>query len=525
MRKQSLLLALITVAALAPFLNKAFHIDDPLFIWMAQQVVKHPLDPYGFEVNWATYPQPAFEQIQNPPLCAYYIAAVGAVFGWSEIALHAAFLFWATMSIFGTFVLARRFCDKPFQAALFTLFTPVFLVSATNVMCDVMLLALWLWSIELWLRGLELNKWTLSILSALLIVAAALTKYFGIALVPLLALYTIWRNWRQTWRILFLLLPIIAVIAYDLWTKSKYGRGLFSDAAFYAQNIGARSTSTFAAQFLTGLAFLGGSIALSLFYLPLRSRAQLLITLAISVATFAGCWFLLPMNPDWHLGANELLVRFEAALFATIGANILTWVIVDLAQRRSAKRILLAAWLVGTFVFATFLNWSITARTFLPLAPVAAILFVRRISTAWLLLPAAIISFAVAFADFKQANSARSTAKHFQKQFRDQRVTAWFQSHWGFQYYMQQWGAKPFDARDVRAESGDVMIVPANNTAVTPIPPDKIFPPEEQTSEVLPFVSTMGLQTGASFYSSVRGPLPWAVDQVPPEKYYVARFR
>jgi len=26
------------IAALVPFLNKAFHIDDPLFLWMAQQV-------------------------------------------------------------------------------------------------------------------------------------------------------------------------------------------------------------------------------------------------------------------------------------------------------------------------------------------------------------------------------------------------------------------------------------------------------------------------------------------------------
>src|SRR5438270_5558613 len=48
------LLVVVTTAALAPFLNKAFHIDDPLFLWMAQQIAKHPLDPYGFEVNWVS---------------------------------------------------------------------------------------------------------------------------------------------------------------------------------------------------------------------------------------------------------------------------------------------------------------------------------------------------------------------------------------------------------------------------------------------------------------------------------------
>src|SRR5438128_8624280 len=146
--KPQALLALIAAAALAPFLNKAFHIDDPLFLWMAQQIAKHPLDPYGFDVNWSSFTQPMSMVMQNPPLCSYYIAAIGAIFGWSEISLHAAFLFWATMSILGTFALAQRFCglegraragaasqelrlpDKsanaaPFQAALFTLFTPI----------------------------------------------------------------------------------------------------------------------------------------------------------------------------------------------------------------------------------------------------------------------------------------------------------------------------------------------------------------------------------------------------------------
>ncbi len=524
-RKQSLLLTAITVVALAPFLGKAFYIDDPLFIWMAQQIAKHPLDPYGFEVNWGTYAQPAVQEIQNPPACAYYIALVGAIFGYREIALHAAFLFWAVMSILGTFVLARRFCDKPFQAALFTLFTPAFLVSATNVMCDVMLLALWIWAIEFWLRGLEPNKWSLSILSALLIALAALTKYFGIALVPLLALYTILRNWRQAARALVLLWPLAVLGAYDYWAQTKYGVALFRDAAAYAHAVGQWSRSAIVSQPFAGLAFLGGATFLPLFYFPRKSRRQLLLALAAATSVGLACWFFYEMNPNWNLTVNKPFARIEAAIFAAIGANVFLWVIVDLAQRRSAKRVLLAAWFVGTFVFAAFLNWSLTVRTFLPLAPVVAILLIRRISTAWLLAPAALVSFVVAFADLEQANSARTAAAEFQKRFHDQRVTIWFQSHWGFQYYMQQWGAKVFDARDVQVESGDIMIVPANASAITAISVDKIFPPEEVNFNVLPFVSTNGLWSGAGFYSSIRGPIPWAIAQVEPEKYYVARFR
>jgi len=53
----------ITAAALAPFLNKAFHIDDPLFIWMAQQIAKHPFDHYGFYVNWVSFRQSVCQHI------------------------------------------------------------------------------------------------------------------------------------------------------------------------------------------------------------------------------------------------------------------------------------------------------------------------------------------------------------------------------------------------------------------------------------------------------------------------------
>src|SRR6266403_5991439 len=98
------------IAALAPFLNKAFHIDDPLFLWMAEQIARHPLDPYGFTVNWAGAPQPMWVAMQNPPLCSYFIAAVSALFGSNEIALHLTFLFWAVAVVLGTFALARRFC-------------------------------------------------------------------------------------------------------------------------------------------------------------------------------------------------------------------------------------------------------------------------------------------------------------------------------------------------------------------------------------------------------------------------------
>src|SRR6516165_1925392 len=139
------IVAVAVLAALAPFLNKAFHIDDPLFLWIAQQISMHPGDPYGFAANWYVSSQPMYSIMQNPPLSSYYMALMASFLGWSEPAMHGAFLVPAVAAVLGTFFLACRFCKSPLIAALLLLFTPVFLVSATGVMCDVWLLALWVW--------------------------------------------------------------------------------------------------------------------------------------------------------------------------------------------------------------------------------------------------------------------------------------------------------------------------------------------------------------------------------------------
>src|SRR5947207_9178525 len=136
-----LVAAIAVIAALAPFLNKAFHIDDPLFLWMAQQIAHHPGDPYGFAVNWYVSNQPMFSIMQNPPLSSYYIALIASFLGWSEPAMHGAFLVPAIAAVLGTFFLARRLFNSPLLAVLLLLFSLVFLVTSSVQTCDISLLA------------------------------------------------------------------------------------------------------------------------------------------------------------------------------------------------------------------------------------------------------------------------------------------------------------------------------------------------------------------------------------------------
>ena len=105
----NLALTLAVFAALGPFLAKPFNIDDPLFIWAAHQIQMHPGNPYGFLVNWYDGQAPMWEVTKNPPLASYYLAVAAGILGWSEVALHFAFLLPAVAVILGTFPACRSF--------------------------------------------------------------------------------------------------------------------------------------------------------------------------------------------------------------------------------------------------------------------------------------------------------------------------------------------------------------------------------------------------------------------------------
>lgn len=531
-RRCKLLLGGLTLAALLPFLNKAYDIDDPLFLWMAQQIVRHPLNPYGGMVNWASVAQPMWVAMQNPPLCSYYIAAVGSLAGFDEVPMHLAFLVPAVAAILGTFELAKRFCGSPMLAALLTLFTPVFLISASHVMCDVMLLAFSMWAIVFWLAGLEREKWYLLLVSALLVSGATLTKYFGISLVPLLLVYTLVRERRHLPHLAYLTIPLLVMLAFELITKAKYSHALFSGAMLYLRDVAVEVRIPIQVKLLTGCSFVGGCMAATMFMASLRSAKVIVGAIGLLIVVGLLFWICVPMAVA--TGTNGRGVHLQGCLFATIGVAILARALWDFRINRDADSLLLLLWLVGTFAFAAFLNWSITARTVLPMAPAVSILLLRHwdrvggsrpgslTKLGWIG-ATAVISLVVAAADYSEADASRAGAHYFQKRYGRKHTRVWFQSHWGFQFYMQKWKAKPL-IRNAPIRPGDVMIIPSNNADYLTVA-EPAVPVEEIIWPIMPLVATFAPGTGAGFYSSVRGPVPWAIAQTAPARFEAFRFR
>ena len=540
-RRPQLTLTLLTLACLLPFSAKPAHIDDPIFIWTAQHIVHHPLDPYGFPAVWWWLATPMWQVQQNPPLAAYYMALIGSVAGWSERALHLGFLLPAIVVVLATYRLALRLTKKPLLAAVATLFAPGFLVSATSLMCDVPMLALWLLAIVLWLEGLDNERRRALYLtsSALLIAFCALTKYFGMALLPLLFAYSLFRLRRFRPWIGYLLIPIAVLGGYEIYTHHLYGYGLIEQAFAFKSQVRVQETPY--GRVLAGLAFAGGCALPALMFIrALWSRRQIAWGAAVSgvlALSFWRGWISVGSVYDYErwFHTHRFWISEQMFFYIAGAISLLALALADWWKKRDAASLLLLLWVLGTMFFAVVVYWTVNARSLLPMLPAVGILIARRLDDRemdrgklrWtaLVIPLAIsgaISLWVAAGDMALAKTARAAANSIRERTRSDSGAVWFEGRWGFEYYMQEFGARPLQPDVYRCKFGDMVVIPQYNTAVAPVGM-KVTTPENLDFEVHTWITPMNPDAGAGFYFSGWGPLPFVVGPVPAQRYFVAR--
>ncbi len=264
---------------------------------------------------------------ENPPLTSYYIALAGGILGWSEAILHAAFLLPAVTVIVGTFRLARYFCESPMLAALATFFTPVFLISCTTVMCDVPMLAFWIWAVVFWVEGLQQNNARKLLAAAVLLALALVTKYYSICLIPLLCTYSFAArrpvalldgcHFYQSLVVFVFSLSTgdaLAIMAlYPLFSATDYG---------LSKEMGG---FVFSSACLIGVAFTGGCIATALFFAPLLWQKKTWIFLIVAIPIAGVVFFDHGLLEKYKLlaGSTRMAVQFQLVILATTGLSVL----------------------------------------------------------------------------------------------------------------------------------------------------------------------------------------------------------
>lgn len=519
--------AVVALASVLPFCAKAFHIDDPFYIWVAQHIQSHPFDYYRLSINWYGYVLPVYEMHASPPLVPYLIALWAAAFGWSEVSLHALYAGFAVVLAVSVFAVALRLTQRPLFAALLAQLSPVTMVCASNIMLDLPMTAFFTAAIALWMNGLDRNDGRWLVAAGIAAAAAGGSKYFGIAVVPLLFVYTVAVRRRVGWWIVPLLIPVLGLVVEQVCTYRLYGHSILVNAATVAESARALEAEPWHERWLSGLAFTGGCVGFLVLFIPVvwRGRGVYWIAALAAMTVISALAFRGQQDPiPWFS-------VLQCGLMILGGVNLAMLVIDDARHARDRGSILLGLWVAGTLVFAVAANWSMTARSLLPIAAPAAILLMRRIdrrgltatnpSRMWPAFAVSIaLAMAVAWADYAWAGSIRDAARRF-GEGAGARSTVYFQGHWGFQYYMQEAGATAFDFYNPTFHAGDYLVVPQNNANIEKTPERYVYGVKTSTFKTARGLALMSMPLGAGFYSSNWGPLPYAFGAAPPDSYHV----
>ncbi len=529
----------IATLLLVPFLGKPFHMDDTLFLKMAERILEHPFDPYGGTLVWYEWQQSMADVMQNPPLGAYWIALPGALTHFNVFALHVFGLLPAVAIVLGTYALAARFSRRPATAALLVASAPIWLVSSTNIMCDALACALFVWTAVAFLHAFDRASTCGFVLAGVLGAAAFFAKYPCIFVVPLLSAYALARLRAVGARAIgpwcwFVVVVAIGVAVHEAWTAALYGAPKFLGASLYAGAYGAEVSPSFRAG--AALAMLGagacgaGVLAVIAFAARGKSRARAGIVAAVVLAMVGSAAATGRLAGSSVLDAtNAIDASFLAQLVVALGLGIAIFIaaLAELRTLRSthagsapdarADALLLALWVLGFFAFAAFVNWTVNARSLLLAVPAVAVVIARALDSAAIAMrppfaviaASAAIALVVSLADQSVAVAQRDAAVEIMQRARGATSRVWFQGHWGFQRAMEELGAEPVDFVRTRVAPGEWMALPDLNTNVRD--PDPAWTPLFVVERpVFPWATTIDPTLRAGFYwSSDLYPLPF----------------
>ena len=541
---QKITISVLLLCCLLPFVNKAFHIDDPLFIWTAKQIIVDPSGFYDFSVNWYDYDKPMHEIMKNPPLVSYYISVISKIFGFNEIALHLFFYIPAIFCGIGMYSLSKEFCAQPFLATMIAVLSPVFIISSTNIMSDIAMLNFWVWAVVFWIHGLKKNKAMVLCLSTLFAALSALTKYTGISVVILLFIYSLTSRKKVEKHILFLLIPVGVISGYEYISNILYGHGLFLDAALYAVDSRDPGSNPLI-NAVIGLGFAGGGVLGCIFFAPFVWSKKSLTGWVLLTAIGMACLYVVKeVNGLEFIDGKGIQwwTILQTSLFIVAGTQIIVLAVADLRRNRDADSLLLFLWILGPYLFASQINWSINGRSILPMVPVVGILIMRRYALPWsisrsrrmLRIPLALffgamLSMGVAWADYKRAGAGRTAASIISDRYKSHPQSVWFQGHWGFQYYMEREKTfNPFDIKRITYFEGDLLVIPSSNKGGKNYfftSDDDWVPVDEIETNICNWLSVHDCEARTGFYSDICGPIPYLFTAVQNETYQVFKIK
>ncbi|MBK8870091.1 MAG: glycosyltransferase family 39 protein [Elusimicrobia bacterium] len=400
-------------------MGRAFFVDDNYQMLMARGAVKHPLRPYDFKADDNGLDNSGWDRGQpprmvNPPLHHYILGLFSKCVGHRLAGVRSLSLLLAGGSAVFIYLLAARLAVPPWGATVMSVLTPAFWLSSYSLLIDSTLLFFFLGALWTWIEGLRRRSSGWLGVSGTLMGLALLTKYTGVLLFPVAALYA-WtdrehgRRWKP-W--LTFLIPLAFFAAWSVWNMATYGAVHFTESA-------KRVVQTFTlGHVLIFLIFLGG-----VFLIPLATWGGLggnrrTVTLGFVVAL--GLMVLL-MSPWGGFGVGTSLLM---AVLAVGGLMFLWETVVLLKDPNYFSDPFLVGWLwLGSMQMIFVMPW-VAARYYLTLVVPVVFLLVRMGQRRWALAPSKwaraqggavavlfLFSAGLAVGDYLQADAQRAVSR------------------------------------------------------------------------------------------------------------------
>lgn len=507
---------------LAPWLGKAFHIDDAQFLIYARLIAERPWNPYAQVFEWDSM-RVAIIDFPHPLLWQYALAGLRAVFGESELALHALTFACGGLALVALRGLALRLDVPPLPACALLAGSSAFAVMGSTIMPDLAATALGLSGLERAIdaveRGRARGALATGLGAGLLVGAAFLTRFtavFGVAWLlayPLLRRRRDWRAWAPA------AVAVAVVLGSEIASAALAGRPHFwSSLSRWSSDAGPARALRFAFDLSV---FLGAQLPLTgLVWFALVSRGRAAAG-AVGLAGLTAFGVAFGLAPDGER-------MWAAALFAWPGLAL----VFDAALRLAAAarerfraadpavalRWVLAASLVAT-PFATVRYEHVAVKYVLMPLPAAILLLLdalggrsglaRRRVAAYLWASCAVgiaTGAAAAWSDYRFANTYRDFVA---SELSDRPAPAGARYHnaqWGLRYYAERAGWAPWSGQPLAP--GDELLLADG------VPPNWDAPLRGEIAQRWelawpgPF-ALMSVERRAGFYSNYWGFYPF----------------
>jgi hypothetical protein len=523
----------IAVVAYVCFLNKAFNLDDVVFLLMSKHQLTDPLHPASVFVSLNGHPP---DWISNgmwsgpvmPTLLMPSLAAGGA-----EWLAHLAQLLVFVLGIVSSAALAIRLGLTAASArwvSLLVTTSPAVLAMASTAFPDIPTMAFGAWGIERLVAYRDERGWWRAVSATGGLALCVLSRQHGCLLVACMVPVMLgrWPSGLAEWRSGVLDRRFLSTIAcmfaaaaivvgvYFIMRDDHAGVGLaktpirVADSSLWRVNL-ANIPVQWMVTFPLGLAW----IAMYRWRLLVRvwfwAAAALGVYLAFQTHVFT-------RRPVW--------LPWQAPLTA-IGAGVLADVVVSAFRRRNMVELGLVGSLFIVLPMAVYTH--LPPKYFLPAAPMMAILIMRHVEDgglksrrplAVLCAVGAILGVLIIKADAVHGDVGREGGRVAAKYVaQDRRV--WFDGAWAFQWYAIQAGAEPaHSGEDWKPAKGDILVVGLEGYIFKKVKNKTLL-------ETIEFKAPGGrvLEKPAGFFSNVFwGPLPWKWSKKPHDPVDVYRI-